>query len=249
MPSLPKRVSNSFPGSQVRTFPTRTWDHLGARWHCRWKSTWFHFKLSNTTTAEGVGSDLCISLLSAGGRIIVDGLWQVKHFPVCVYTSLSAKIFPITAKNKLFQLQIWKKYFLIQCNSRFQIFFIPRWCEMKTSWRFPQREKMLSPALPDQVQRVIQSSLNKERKSKPFSDTSWAPGCLAVDFTLDRWSCYTCMLSINTQAIYCSQDLIPIKFMNLMSFGTTSTCRSLSFSSMGLRQLSQTKLNILQFDN
>lgn len=211
-----QRVSNSFPGSQVRTFPTWNWECLGARWNSQWKSTWFLFKHSNSITAEGVGSDLCVSLLSARGKIIADGLWQAKHFPGYVYTSLSPKMFPNTAENKVFRLQQWKKYFLIQCNSRFQTFFTPRWCETKTSWRFSQRESMLSLALPDQAQHVVQPGLTKRCKAKTFSKISRAPGCLGVDCILYRWSCYIYTLPINTQTSYCSQDLIPVEYMNLI---------------------------------
>lgn len=114
----------SLIASWVQTFPTWNWERLGARWNSQWKSTWLHFKQSNAITAEGVGRDLCVSLLSAPGRIIADGLWQVIHFPSCVYTSLSPKKFPITTKSKVFRLQLWKNYLLIQCDSRFQAFFI-----------------------------------------------------------------------------------------------------------------------------
>lgn len=116
----------------------------------------------------------------------------------------------------------------------FKHFSFPCWCEPQTSWRFSQRESMLSLAFPDQVQHVVQPRLNKGCKTKHFSNISWAPGCLGVDFIIYRWSCYIYTLSINTQTFYCSQDLIPVEFTNL-TVVVWDYCPSLSFFSMGSR--------------
>lgn len=89
------------------------------------------------------------------------------------------KMFPYLQRKRDFNYSCEKS--ISSCNSTFQTFFIPHECETKTSWRFSPRESMLSLTLPDQVQYGVQAGLNKECKFKPFSNISWAPGCLGEE--------------------------------------------------------------------
>ena len=111
-------------------------------------------------------------------------------FPAVSILVYHQKCSPSLQRTRYFNCSYERSIFSSNVIPDFKHFSLPRWCETQTSWRFSQRESMLSLALPDQVQHVVQSGLNKGCKAKPFSNISWAPGCLGVDFILYHWSCY-----------------------------------------------------------